>query len=389
MAALIQSRRSFIKTSALVVTGIALPVYFPVMAQKNKSEYLVYTGAYTKSSDEGINIFKLKTETGELQHLNTVTGISNPSFLAIDPQNKYLYAVNEISDYQGRKSGAVTAFSIDHKNYSLKLLNQRASFGESPCYVQVDKSGKSLMVANYGGGNITIYPILEGGQIGEASKVIDHNNEQTDENAHAHCIIPDPENNFALAVDLGVDKIFIYKLDPGKAMLTPHSSLAFKDGAGPRHVTFHPNKKYAYCINELNSTVSALKFDKTKGTLTELQTITTLPKEYKGDNSCADIHVSPDGRFLYGSNRGHNSIVIYSIDQTTGQLTHVDHASTLGDWPRNFSIDPTGKVLLVAHQKSNDIFTFFIDNKTGKLNATGKRTELPSPVFLTVVPISS
>ncbi|MDQ3395268.1 MAG: beta-propeller fold lactonase family protein [Bacteroidota bacterium] len=383
------SRRHFLKLSGLGIAALSLPG-FSALAKDNEREYFVYIGTYTDGNSEGIYLYKLDVATGELKHVNTTRGVDNPSFLAFDPGKEFLYAVNEVTDFKGTASGAVSAFLIDKKTGELSFLNQQSTHGGAPCYVQVDKSGKSLLVANYEGGNVAIFPIQSNGHIGEATKVIDQNNANKGkkDQAHAHCIVTDPENKFAVAADLGMDKLFIYKLDANTATLIPNEpySISTKKGAGPRHFTFNKNGKYAYGINELNSTLTAYSYNKKKGKLTEIQTVSTLPENYEGESYCADVHISPNGKFLYGSNRGHNSIVVFSIDQKSGQLSLVEHSSTLGNWPRNFAINPSGKILLVANQKSDDIFTFFIDSKNGKLTASGKKIQLASPVFLTVVP---
>lgn len=387
------SRRNFLKVSSLGMVGLTLPVSFTAFSKNMEDEYFVYIGTYTDKGSEGIYLYKLIIQTGALQHVNTFAGVENPSFLAFDPQKKFLYAVNEVSNFQGDKSGAVSAFSIDQKTGALSFLNQQPTYGGSPCYVHVDKTGKVLMVANYSGGNVAVYPIQENGSIGENSTIVNpksvDSQERTD--AKAHCVITDDQNKFVFVSYLAEDKIYIYKLDPENAKLKSNDPgfVSVKEGAGPRLFTIHPNGKLAFAINETDSSLTSFKYDKKEGALKEVHTVSTLPEGYNEKNSCAHILVSPNGRFVYGSNRGHNSIAVFSVDRNSGKLTLVEHVSTLGNTPRNFTIDPTGKILLAANQDSNDIFTFFINSKNGTLTATGNKITLSSPVFIKVVPVFS
>lgn len=387
------NRRAFIKIAGLGIAGLSLPFHLDAFSPKEGNTYLLYIGTYTDGDSEGIYLYKLDVTTGELVPVSTTSDIENPSYLAFDPKKRFLYAVAEVTDLNGKSTGAVNAYSVDQKSGALTFLNSQITEGGAPCYVHVDKSGKTVLVANYVGGNVASFPINENGHLGAASDVFVHkpagkNDEK--QQSHAHCFVTDPQNNFALAADLGLDQIFVYKLDENGRLAPnePHR-ISTKSGAGPRHLTFHPNGKYVYVINELNSTMSAFSYDKDAGILTELQTISTLPSDFKGESNCADVHVSPNGKFLYGSNRGHNSIVVYKIDQNTGKLNLVQHVSTQGNWPRNFTIDPSGRMLLVANQRSNDIFTYKIDSKSGKLKATGKQANVPSPVCLTLSSSSS
>jgi 6-phosphogluconolactonase len=248
------------------------------------------------------------------------------------------------------------------------------------------------LVANYVGGNVSAFPILTDGRLSASSDMDQHQGKgprPQQDAAHAHCIIPDPNNDYALAVDLGIDQIISYKLDKSKGKLEQQAQPAFtaKAGAGPRHLTFHPsNKRFAYVINELNATLTTFTYNPATGTLTEVETVSTLPADFTGENACADIHVSADGKFLYGSNRGHNSIVVFAIDQNSNKLTLVQHVSTQGNWPRNFGFSPSGKTMLVANQRSNNITTFKVDPQSGKLTYTGNSTPVSSPVYVQVVP---
>ena len=356
-------------------------------------DLLLYVGTYTnKNNSEGIYLYRMNLATGTLERQSTTPGISNPAFLAIDPTKRFLYAANESNEFLGKKGGGFTAFAIDQKTGALKKLNEVTTPGV-PCHLSVHPSGKAVLGANYGGGNIVIYPVKKDGRLGEVSDVAQHTGKGADpkrqEGPHAHSVMLDAAGKYAFAPDLGLDKVMIYKVNDDKAKLKSHGFAATKPAAGPRHFDFHPTYNYAYVISELNSTVTAFSYDKSKGALTELQTLSALPADFTQTSYCADIHVHPSGKFLYGSNRGHNSIVIYSIDESTGKLTLVGHESTRGNWPRNFGIDPTGQFLLVGNQNSNTIAMFKIDEQTGKLTQHGDLLEIPAPVCLKFIPAFS
>lgn len=353
---------------------------------------MVYIGTYSKPDQESIWLYSLNTETGELNQVLGIRAGENPSYLALDKERRFLYAVNETGNYEGKDSGALSAFAINQQTGDLTLLNKVPSGGGAPCHISVDDPGNTVMVANYTGGNIAAFPILEGGALGEPGIVLPPNtgsgpNKERQEAAHAHWIGPGPDGRFAFSVDLGTDEILRYSLGPDKAALTG-KSVAFtsKPGAGPRHLVFHPGGRFAYLINELNSTMTALNYDSEAGKFTEVQTISTVPADYKGENYCAAVKVSADGKFLYGSNRGHNSMVVYAIDGETGRLTLVQHQETGGDWPRDFTLDLTGTVLLVANERSNSVTSFKVDTATGRLAATGHTATVQKPVCLQVVP---
>ncbi len=391
-----QTRRVFMETAGLAAAGITLSGYAPKPAEPRTApkEMLVYLGTYTtgKNNGKGIYICKMDMTIGALSPVRTVEGVTSPSFLATDRQRRYLYAVNEITQYEGKKSGSVSAFVVDAKTGNLTLLNRQPTLGGAPCYVTVDNSGKFVLVANYVGGNVSVFPVQKDGSLGPATEMIQHEgsgaNQKRQDAPHAHNVRMDPANRFAYVSDLGIDKIMIYQFNAGTGELTPNTppSANLKPGAGPRHLTFHPKGKFAYVINELNSTITAFTFDKTKGSLQELQTLSTLPADYPEESFCADIHISPDGKFLYGSNRGHNSIAVFSIHEQTGKLTPVDHTPTGGKWPRNFAIDPTGNFLLVANQNTDNVVVYRIDPHTGKLKATGNTIEVPAPVCILLAP---
>jgi len=356
------------------------------MATKQKEEILVYIGTFTRRGSEGIYVYRLDLSTGALELASTVTGIDNPSYLALHPGGNYLYAVNEISGFDDKGNGAVSAFSIEPKTGELAFLNQQSSEGPGPCYVSIDKTGKVALVSNYSGGSVCILPIQENGRLEAATDFVQHTgssvNPRRQSEPHAHSIIPDPTNRYAFAADLGLDKLMVYRINfaNGKLEANDKPWVKVEPGAGPRHFTFHPNGKYAYLITELRSTVIAFTYNEAQGTPNEIQTVSALPKNFQDTSYCADIHISPSGKFLYGSNRGHDSIVIFSIDKDTGRLTYVDHESTQGENPRNFAIDPTGTFLLAANQDTDNIVTFHIDKETGKLTPTGHQAKVSMPV---------
>lgn len=360
--------------------------------QPQTRELTLYVGTYTSGKSEGIYIYRMNLATGELRHFSTAKGVVNPSFLAIDPSRRHLYAVNEVTDFKQKPEGAVSAFSIDRQTGDLTFLNQQSSQGGAPCHLVVDRAGKYVLVANYVGGNVAVLPVQPDGRLGAATTMIQHHgasvNVQRQEGPHAHCVMLDAADRHAFAVDLGIDKIMIYRFDAARGKLTPNQppSVGMKAGAGPRHFIIHPNHKTAYVINELDSTITAFAYTSASGALRAVQTVPTLPAGFSGFNTCADVHISPSGKFLYGSNRGHDSIVVFAIDERTGKLRYVQHEPTGGKTPRNFAIDPTGAYLLAANQDSDTIHTFRIDPREGRLTATGLVAAVPAPVCLKLIP---
>jgi 6-phosphogluconolactonase len=383
------ARREFVKLAGLSTLGLALPnLASGFVSNKQASELLVYVGTYTSGKSEGIYLYRLNLSSGELQHVATTKGVKDPSFLALAPNRRYLYAVNEVEEFAGKKSGALSAFAINQKTGELSFLNQQPTMGGAPCYVVVDRTGRFVLVANYAGGNVAVLPVGNDGRLGEATDLKQDSgssiNAERQEGPHAHCIVLDPADRFAYSCDLGTDKIMIFRFDGRRGKLVPNATpwVQVKPGAGPRHFTIHPRGTFAYVINELHATVTVFARDPVHGNLRELQTIATLPKDFTAANTSADIHVSPDGLFLYCSNRGHDSIAAFSINPRNGQLTFIAHESTGGKTPRNFAIDPTGAFLLVANQDSSNVVTFRRDQKSGRLSATGKTAEVPTPVCL-------
>ena len=366
-------------------------------------EILVYIGTYTEpirfgtgkiieGKGEGIYVYRLDLSSGAMELAAKATGITNPSYLAFDSTQRFLYAVNEMKTYEDRPTGTVSAFAVDPKTGRLAFLNKRLTHGTDPCHVLVDQKGRYVFVSNFMSGSLCVFPVIEDGSLGEASDFIQHQGSGIDpvrqKGPHAHSLTLDGANRFAFVPDLGLDKLMVYRFYPKRGMLEPNEVpwIKMKPGAGPRHVAFHPGGKFGFLINELDSTLAALSYDGRKGTFKELQIVSTLPEGFRGESTCADVQVSPSGAFVYGSNRGHDSIVIYKINQRTGKLTYVGHEPTRGKTPRSFGIDPTGRFLLCANQDTDTIVTFRIEPQTGKLLPTGRVTQVPTPVCVKFLP---
>ena len=348
------------------------------------NNFHLLVGTYTSGKSEGIYVYKFNVKTGEFSQESIAKNIKNPSFLAISPDAKNVYSAGETDN-----NGSVHAFAFDKKMGVLTPLNTQSANGNYPCYVEIDKTGKWLMAGNYGAGNLSVYPVETNGSLGKATQVIQHEgksiNPGNQENPHVHSVNIAPNNVDVFVPDLGIDKIMTYSLEAKTGKLTAGNPAftKMKAGSGPRHFVFHPNGKFAYCIQEISGEVVA--FDYKKGSLNEIQTISTKPADLKGDLNCADIHISPDGKFLYGSNRVNDSLVIYEVDAKTGKMTYVSHQSVLGKKPRNFMIDPTGSFVLVANQDSDNIVIFKRDAVKGTLTPTGTEIAVPNPVCLKMV----
>ena len=355
--------------------------------QATADEFRVYFGTYTGPHSRGIYQARFDAETGRLEAVELAGEAVNPSFLAVHPNRKFLYAVGEIGNFEGQKTGGVSAFAIDSASGKLTLLNQQSSQGAGPCHIVVDRAGTSVLVANYGGGSVASLPLAADGRLQPAASAIQHEgrsvNPRRQEQPHAHSINLDPLNRFAFAADLGLDKILIYRFDSATSRLTPHSAAGVvAAGSGPRHFAFHPSGRFAYVINELANTVTAFSYDAQHGVLKEIQTISTLPADFKEPSYTAEVVVHPSGKFLYGSNRGHDSLAIFSIDGHSGKLKLVGHEPTGGKTPRNFAAEPTGKYVLTANQASDSVFVFEVDMHTGKLQRVGEGLKVPTPVCL-------
>jgi 6-phosphogluconolactonase len=375
----------------LLALSAMLPLARLAGAAKSSREYLVYFGTYTGKGSRGIYVCRFRPSTGKLTPIQLAAETPNPSFLAVDPAQRFLFAANEIGDYQNAKSGSVSSFAIDRRSGKLTTLNTVASRGADPCHLTVDKNGNHVLVANYTGGSVAVLPIKGDGMLGESSDFVQHLgssvNPERQHEPHAHDVVLTPDNRFAVVADLGLDKLLVYRFDPEKGKLSPNDPPygTVKPGSGPRHIALHPNGRLAYVISEMGNTVTAFDWDGDKGSLHELQSVSTLPKDFKGENSTAELVVDPKGRYLYGSNRGHDSIAVYAIDPAKGMLTQIEDDSTLGKEPRSFALDPTGAYLFAANQNSNTVVVFRVNPKNGRLTPTGEKVEVVSPVCVTFV----
>lgn len=367
------------KMRIFVAVAFSLVVLSTVFAESLP----VYFGTYTRGENSSKGIYRsvLDLETGKLSDPVLAAEAQNPSFLEIHPNGKFLYAVSE-----GGGAGSVSAYTIEADTGKLKLLNKQPSGGAGPCHVSIDHAGKNLLVTNYGSGSASVIPIKQDGRLGEPTGFVQHSgssvNSRRQKGPHAHSINVSQDNRFAFVADLGIDKIIIYKLDIEKGTIVANNPpfAQVRPGAGPRHFAFHPNGKYAYVINELDCTVTAFAYDSVSGALKEVQTITTLPNGFNGSNACAEVRVHPSGKFLYGSNRGHDSIVVYRVDLADGTLTYVEHETADIKTPRNFNIEPTGKFCLVANQGKGSVVVFRINKETGALEPTDHKVSVAKPV---------
>ena len=372
---------------------IASLIFSVAVGQVNKPaakhKYLVFVGTYTtKTESKGIYAYEFDADTGKLTPKGVAAETPDPSWVAVHPSGKFLYAANEAG-----KTSTVSAFAIDVKTGKLTLLNQLPSLGEDPCYLSFDKTGKYVLVANYSSGTVAVFPILADGRLGEHTALVKDQgatgpDKERQEGPHAHWIETPPDNRFALAADLGLDEVLVYKFDAASGTLTPNEPAfaRLKAGSGPRHVVFHPKGKFVFVVSELTSTATSFAYDAKKGTLKEIGTVSTLPPGFSGRNDVAEAAVYPNGKFLYVSNRGNESLAILSIDPAKGTLGPVGGIPTGGKEPRHFAIDPSGKYLLAENQLSNNIVVFKIDLATGGLTPTGQVVEVPSPVDITFLP---
>ena len=350
---------------------------------------LVCFGSYSTPDKESVHLFQLNLQDGSLKKLNAVDGLSNPSFLKIHPNGKYLYTVNEVSTFDGKKSGGVTAFALDVNGGKLNKINQQPSGDTGPCHLTVDATGKYVLVAHYGGGSTSVLPIKKDGSVGAVVSQIKHKGSSVHSRQkapHAHAVHVGPNNKFAFAPALGIDKVLVFSFDENTGAIaeTKFDGAKLEPGSGPRHFDFHPDGKFAYVINEIKQTVTAFRYNAKRGRLRTLQTLSTVPHPVDG-NSTAEVLVHPTGQFLYGSNRGHNSIAMFRINKKNGKLTALGHESTRGSTPRNFGIDPTGQFLLAANQQSDNVAVFRINQETGKLKFTGNEIKLSKPVCVRMI----
>jgi 6-phosphogluconolactonase len=374
----------------LLVALAALAVSAVASAAEKPGPVTVYVGTYTDGTSRGIYRLAFDPATGAVTEPVLAVETKNPSFLALHPNGRFLYAVGEIASFQGARTGAVSAFAIDPKTDDLTLLNQQPSEGAGPCHLVVDKTGRNVLVANYGGGTVAVLPIEADGRLKPPSSVRAHEGAGPDkgrqEKPHAHGIYLDAAERFALAPDLGADRVFVYRFDATKGTLEPHGAGSLEPGSGPRHLAFHPSGKYLYVINELLSTVTAFSYDAEKGALAPLQTVTALPEGFSGTSWTAEVAVSPDGRFVYGSNRGDDSLAVFRVDAATGRLTAAGHAPVGGKTPRHFTIDPTGRFILAGHQGSGTIAVLRLDPETRMPALVGSPVKVDKPVCLLPAP---
>jgi 6-phosphogluconolactonase len=365
------------RTSRLIALGAALLCALPLAA--GEADPIFYVGTYTGGPSKGIYAYRFHPATAQIQPLGLMAATENPTFLTLDPHHKFLYAVNETSP-----RGHVSAYAIDPLTGALTFLDKVSSHGAGPCYLTVDPTDTWVIVANYASGSVAELPIKPDGSLGAATAFRQHAgssvNPARQKGPHAHGAFISPDGHLVFATDLGLDKIMIYEVDGLKPHDPPFTKI--KPGSGPRHLAFTPNGHFAYLISEMGSTVTAFSFDASHGTLTQLQTVSTLPADFHGKNTAAEIAVHPNGKFVYASNRGDNSIAVFKIDPATGTLTLVERVSTEGKTPRNFVIDSTGRYLFDENQDSNNIVLFHLDEKTGRLTPTGKKLELGSPVCI-------
>ena len=381
--------RQIFRLAVLLLVMLASSMFAPA-AGSAQGKYLAYVGTYTDHGSKGIYVYRFDSSTGKLTSLSLAAEATEPSFLAIDPSERFLYADNEIADYGGQPTGAVSAFAIQPETGKLSLLNQVSSRGAAPAHIVLDGAGKYALVSNYTAGSVAVFPVLKDGRLGEASSFVQHNgssvNPQRQKGPHAHAVALSPDNRFAVVADLGLDELLVYSFDSAKGTLGASPQIVkASPGAGPRHLAFSSDGRFLYVINELQSTIVTYSYNAATGALHELQTISTLPKTFSGNSTAAEIEIHPSGKFLFASNRGDDSIAVFAIDSATGTLTNVENDSIRGKTPRSFAIDPTGSWLLAANQDSNNIVVFRIDQKTGHLTLTGDVFQIASPTCLKFV----
>ena len=385
----ISRRLCLLLAASLVSPGLTNRV---AAKEVHPGKYLVYVGTYTTGASKGLYAYRFDAFSGQLTPMGLAAETMNPSFVAVQPNRRFiLYAVNEITNYKGQSSGALSAFAIDHQSGKLSLVNQVPSGGADPCYVSLDKTGRYVLVANYTGGSVSVFPVRKDGGLGEASASIQHVgsgvNTERQEGPHAHWIEVTRDNRFAIAADLGLDQLKIYRFNVKNGSLAPNNPEYAKvgPGAGPRHFAFHPSGRFGYVVNEMKSTIDAFSYDAANGRLRHLQTVSTLPKNYAGKNDTAELKVHPSGKFLYASNRGQDSIAIFAIDDRSGTLKPIENVPAGGKTPRSFEIDPSGSRMFVANQDSDNIVIFRINSQTGRLTPTGQIITVPSPVCVKFV----
>lgn len=347
---------------------------------------IMYVGTYTGGDTKGIYAYRFDKSTGKLAPLGLMAETPNPTFLALDPSGKYLYAINEVNEFEGKTAGSVTAYSVNRATGKLTQLNQVSTGGPGPCAVAVDKTGKALFVANYAGGSFASFPIETGGKIGPMGTFIQDKGSSVDksrqEGPHAHSVVVSPDNRFLLGGDLGLDHVRIFRVDAPAGKITPNDPpyATIRPGSGPRHLVFAPDGRHVYVVSEMASTVTAFDWNPQRGSLKEIQSVSALPSDFHGTSTAAEIQIDARGRHVYSSNRGNDTIAVFDVDPKTAKLTLVQNESTQGKTPRFFCLDPSGRYVIVGNQDTNSIVTYRVDARSGKLTPTGDKYELGKPV---------
>jgi 6-phosphogluconolactonase len=378
-----------------VLTPLLLPLLAGVLwtsavSTARAEDPVVFISSFAAGEKAAIHAYRLDVTAGTLTPLSRTGDIEHPFFLALSPDGKFLYSIHA-KQFGGKENEEVAAFEIEGRSGKLKLLNRQSALGSAACYLDVDATGKTVLAANYATGSVAALPIRKDGSLGKAATFLQHVGSSVDparqKGPHAHCIVVSPNNRFAYAADLGLDQVLCYRLDAAEAKLSPARQpfVRTPPGAGPRHLTFHPNGKHLYVINELANSITSFDFDPASGILIERQTISTLPKDFTGKSYCADLKITPNGRFLYGTNRGHDSIAAYRIGED-GRLSLVGIEPSLGKGPQNLAITPDGKLLLCANMPGNNIAVFRINAETGSLKSVGMPLALPSPSCIKLMP---
>jgi 6-phosphogluconolactonase len=376
------------------VFGLALCFLATVAAAPKPQPLFAYVGTYTNQGSKGIYLYKFTPATAALEALGLAAETPNPTFLAVSPNGQYLYAVNEVGNYQGQRTGSVTAYRIEASTGRLTKLNTVSSHGAGPAHLTVDRTGKNVLVANYGGGSVAVLPVAADGSLREASSAIQHTgssvNPRRQREPHAHSINMSPDNRFAIVSDLGLDKLLVYQFDAEKGVLRPNDPpfVTIEPGSGPRHFAFLPDGKHAYSINEMKSTITVLDWDAKRGAFTTKQTVSTLPAGYTGESTTAEIAVSPDGKYVYGSNRGHDSIAVFAV-AADGTLKLAEITPAGVNQPRHFLLDPSGQFLIAEGQSSNNMVVFRVKPATGKLTKTHTAAEISAPVCMQFIPAAA
>ena len=361
------------------LTLCLLSILMPALSAAQ--QYLVYFG----TGDEAIHVSRFDAATGSLSTPEIAASVTRPNFLELHPNGSTLYACSRADGPDG-PVGLVIAYRIDRSTGKVTKLNQQEAGAPGPAHVNVSKDGKTVAVANYGGGSTASFRVGTGGKLVARTSVMQHEGHSVDprrqSEPHSHSVNFSPDDRFVISADLGLDKLLVYEVDPATSALLPHDPpfATVEPGSGPRHFTFHPNGRYAYVINEMASTVTGFTWNAARGVLDSFQTISTIPEGYAEPTTTSEVQVHPSGKFLYGANRGHDSISVFSIDQSTGKLTQVEREPVQGKTPRNFRMDPDGKWLFTANQATNEVVVFRVDQQTGELSPTGTKVQIPSPM---------